>query len=70
MATLDGASFLGIDNRTGFIVAGKEADLLVVKGAPDRAIEDIDNVEIVFSNGIAYDPQTLLASVKGQVGMR
>jgi imidazolonepropionase-like amidohydrolase len=70
MATIDGATFLGIGNRTGSIVAGKEADLLVVRGAPDRAIQDIDNVEIVFSNGIGYDPQTLLASVKGQVGMR
>jgi imidazolonepropionase-like amidohydrolase len=68
MATLDGATFLGIGNRTGSIVAGKEADLLVVRGAPDRTIEDIDNIEIVFSNGIAYEPHTLLSSVKGQVG--
>jgi imidazolonepropionase-like amidohydrolase len=70
MATLDGAAFLGIDNRTGSIAVGKEADLLVVRGAPDRTIEDIDSLEIVFSNGIAYDPQALVASVKGQVGLR
>jgi imidazolonepropionase-like amidohydrolase len=70
MATLDGAAFLGIDNRTGSIAVGKEADLLVVRGAPDRTIEDIDSLEIVFSNGIAYDPQTLVASVTGQVGVR
>ena len=68
LATLDGATFLGIANRTGSIVAGKEADLLVVRGAPDRTIDDIDNIEIVFSNGIAYEPHTLLSSVKGQVG--
>jgi imidazolonepropionase-like amidohydrolase len=70
MATLDGATFLGIANRTGSIAVGKEADLLIVRGTPDQTIEDIDNLEVVFSNGIAYDPQTLLASVKGQVGMR
>jgi imidazolonepropionase-like amidohydrolase len=49
---------------------GKEADLQVVRGAPDRDIRDIDNIEIVFTNGIAFDPQTLLSSVKGQVGWR
>ena len=70
MATLDGATFLKIDQRTGSITVGKEADLLVIKGAPDQTIEDIDNLEIVFSNGIAYAPETLLASVKGQVGLR
>jgi imidazolonepropionase-like amidohydrolase len=70
MATLDGATFLGSDNRTGSIAAGKEADFLVVRGTPDRTIEDIDNIEIVFSNGTPYEPQALLASVKGQVRMR
>jgi len=70
MATLDGATFLRIHGRTGSIAAGKQADLLVVRGAPDQNIDGIDNVEIVFSNGIAYEPQTLLASVKGQVGSR
>jgi imidazolonepropionase-like amidohydrolase len=68
MATIDGATFLGIADRTGTIAIGKEADLIVVKGSPDRNIEDIDNVEMVFANGIRYDPQTLLSSVKGKVG--
>jgi imidazolonepropionase-like amidohydrolase len=70
MATLDGATFLGIQNRTGSIAMGKEADLQVVRGAPDQDIRDIDNVEIVFANGIAYDPQLLLSRVKGLVGWR
>jgi imidazolonepropionase-like amidohydrolase len=68
MATLSGAAFLGIQDRTGSIAVGKEADLQVVRGAPDQDIRDIDNIEIVFANGIAFDPQTLLSSVKGQVG--
>jgi len=47
---------------------GKEADLQVVSGAPDQDISDIDKLEIVFANGIAYDPQLLLSRVKGLVG--
>ena len=68
IATLNGATFLGIQDRTGSIQAGKEADLLIVRGNPAERIEDIDDVEMVFTNGIAYDPQTLLAKVKGEVG--
>jgi len=68
IATLNGATFLGIQDRTGSIQAGKEADLLIVRGNPAERIEDIDNVEMVFTNGIAYDPQTLLSKVKGEVG--
>jgi imidazolonepropionase-like amidohydrolase len=68
IATLNGATFLGIQERTGSIQPGKEADLLIVRGNPAEHIEDIHNVEMVFTNGIAYDPKTLLAKVKGQVG--
>ncbi|HUM11615.1 MAG TPA: amidohydrolase family protein [Myxococcaceae bacterium] len=68
VATLDGATFLGIQDRTGSIQAGKEADLLVVRGNPLQRIEDIENVERVFANGKAYDPKVLLAEVKGELG--
>jgi imidazolonepropionase-like amidohydrolase len=68
MATLEGAAFLGIQDRTGSIGVGKEADLLVVRGDPSAHIEDIDNVEMIFANGVAYDPQALLSRVKGMVG--
>src|SRR5215510_5625058 len=47
MATLDGARFLGVEGRTGSIAAGKEADLLVVRGNPAEHISDIENVEMV-----------------------
>lgn len=70
IATLNGASFLGIQERTGSIQAGKEADLLIVRGNPAERIEDIENVEMVFTNGIAYDPKALLAKVKGEVGWK
>jgi imidazolonepropionase-like amidohydrolase len=68
IATLDGATFLGIQNRTGSIQLGKEADLFVVRGNPAEHIEDIEKIEMVFTNGVAYDPKALLAKVKGQVG--
>jgi imidazolonepropionase-like amidohydrolase len=70
MATVSGATFLKIQQRTGTIAVGKEADLLVVRGDPAVTIDDIDNVEITFANGVAFDPEKLLAEVKGQVGWR
>ena len=67
-ASLNGATFLKIQNRTGSIAIGKEADLFIVKGNPSKRIDDIENVEMVFSNGILYDPKVLIGAVKGLVG--
>ena len=58
-ATADAARFLGIDGKTGSIRVGLAADLLIVKGAPDREIEDVRNVAWVFKGGAAYDPAKL-----------
>jgi imidazolonepropionase-like amidohydrolase len=55
IATLNGALFLGIADRTGTIAVGKEADLLVVRGNPSARIEDIEYIETVWSNGVGYD---------------
>jgi imidazolonepropionase-like amidohydrolase len=68
IATLNGAKFLGRDDRTGSIAAGKNADLLIVKGDPAAHIEDIEKVEIVFKDGVRYDIRKLLADVKGTYG--
>ncbi len=68
IASLNGATFLKIQNRTGSIAVGKEADLFIVKGDPSKKIEDIENVEMVFSNGILYDPKVLISAAKGLVG--
>jgi imidazolonepropionase-like amidohydrolase len=70
LATLEGARFLKIDHRVGSIAAGKEADLLIVRGDPATNIQDLSNVDRVFADGKAYDPQELLADVRGQVGWR
>ncbi len=70
IATSNGAEFLGEAERTGTIAAGKSADLVVVRGNPAASIADIENVEIVFKDGVGYDPGKLIESVRGSVGVR
>jgi imidazolonepropionase-like amidohydrolase len=68
IATLNGATFLGRQNQIGSIAPGKNADLLIVKGDPATHIGDIDNVHIVFKDGVGYDPRKLLDAAKGHYG--
>jgi imidazolonepropionase-like amidohydrolase len=70
IATANGAQFLGEADRIGTIAPGKQADLVVIKGDPSTKIEDIENVEIVFKDGIGYDSAKLIESVRGVVGSR
>jgi imidazolonepropionase-like amidohydrolase len=68
IATLNGAVYLGRQDQIGSIAAGKNADLVVIKGDPSTKISDVENVEIVFKDGVGYDSQKLLDSVKGRYG--
>lgn len=68
VGTLNGATYLGLADRIGSIAPGKNADLLVVKGDPSKAIADIENATIVFKDGVGYDPAKLLESVRGRYG--
>lgn len=70
IATENGALYLGDSDRVGTIAAGKQADLVLIKGNPASRIEDIENVEIVFKDGIGYDSLKLIDSVRGVVGSR
>src|SRR5256885_16714588 len=70
IATYNGAQYLGELDRIGTIAPGKQADLVVIKGDPSRKIEDIENVETVFKDGIGYDSAKLIESARGQVGLR
>ena len=70
IATANGAEFLGEADRIGTIAPGKQADLAVIKGDPSSRIEDIENVEIVFKDGVGYDSAKLIDSVRGMVGSR
>ena len=69
ICTMNGAKYLGREARIGSIAAGKQADLVVVLGDPSATIGDIRRVETVFKAGVGYDPQKLVDSVKGQVGI-
>ena len=68
IATLNGAIFLGHQDQIGSISVGKNADLVVIKGDPAAHVSDIENVEIVFKDGVGYDTQKLLDSAKGHYG--
>jgi imidazolonepropionase-like amidohydrolase len=70
IATSNGARYMGKLERIGTIEAGKQADLVVLNGDPTRRIGDVENVEIVFKDGVGYDPAKLNASVRGMVGIR
>ena len=70
IATFNGAEYLGEIDRIGTIAPGKQADLVVIKGDPSKKIEDIENVETVFKDGIGYDSPKLIESVRGVVGSR
>jgi len=41
---------------------------VVIQGDPATHISDIENVEIVFKDGVGYDTQKLLDSAKGHYG--
>jgi imidazolonepropionase-like amidohydrolase len=69
ISTLNGATYLGRADKTGSIAVGKQADLMIVAGDPSAKISDIRNVELVFKQGVGYDPVKLIASVKGKVGL-
>ena len=68
IGTLNGATYLGLDKRIGSIAAGKDADLVLVKGDPSSSIADIEKVETVFKDGVGYDPGAILKTVRGHYG--
>jgi len=68
--TLNSAKILGIGDRVGSIAAGKQADLVLLRGNPAATPSDIRNVVTVFRKGTGYDSAKLIASVKGQVGIK
>ena len=69
VVTMNGAKYLGQERRIGSIAAGKQADLVVVNGNPAVNIADIRNVEIVFKQGVGFDPVKLIDSVRGRAGL-
>jgi hypothetical protein len=70
VATANGAAFMGKSASFGTLAPGLRADVVVVKGDPSKTIADIENVELVFKDGVAYDAAKLVDSAKGLVGLR
>jgi imidazolonepropionase-like amidohydrolase len=68
IGTLNGATYLGLADRIGSIAPGKNADLFIVKGNPAANIDDVENVIVVFKDGVGYDSAKLIRSVKGRFG--
>jgi imidazolonepropionase-like amidohydrolase len=70
IATLNGAKYMGKDAVIGSIAPGKAADIVVLGDNPAEKIENIERVELVFKDGVGYDPVALIQSVSGLVGLR
>ena len=69
IASLNGAEFLKESRRIGSLASGKQADIMIVKGDPSKNIRDIENVDLVFKDGVGFDSKKLFESVRGQVGI-
>jgi len=61
---------MGVDDELGTIEAGKLADLVVLRGDLESDAAIIRNVTVVFKDGVGYDSEKLIDSVKGMVGIR
>jgi hypothetical protein len=70
IATANGAQYLGESEHIGTLAPSKDADLIVIHGDPSSNIADIEHVELVFKDGVGYDPAKLIESVRGMVGLR
>jgi hypothetical protein len=67
-ATINPARNVKAADRTGSIEVGKEADLLLVDGDPEKNIGDLRHVDQVMSDGYLMDGNALRAAA-GYIGM-
>ena len=67
--SLNGARVLGVDDDLGSVETGKLADLVLIHGDPVSDPFQIRNVVTVFKDGVGYDSEKLIASVRGLVGL-
>jgi imidazolonepropionase-like amidohydrolase len=68
-ATINGAEFMGVADRTAAIAPGKDADLLLLTGNPLENIANVKSIDTVISRGKAYplaSLKNLLRAVRNQ----
>ncbi len=58
-ATINGASYLGMDKEIGSLETGKLADLVVMNDNPLDDIHNSDKIKYVMLNGRLYDSETM-----------
>ena len=69
ISTLNGAKFLGRDKDIGTLEVGKRADIVVVDGDPLAQTSAIENMPLVFKNGVGYKTEAIFAAMKNTVGL-
>ena len=69
ICTLNGASYIGRARDIGTIEGGKQADLILVAGDPEKDIRQPRQMGIVFKHGVGFDSPKLFESMKGKVGL-
>lgn len=58
-ATINGATYLGMDKETGSLEKGKLADLVILNQNPLDDIRNSDNIKYVMVNGRLFDADTM-----------
>ena len=68
IASYNGAEAMGALHDKGSIAIGKRADLIIINGNPSVDINTIHNIDMVFKNGIGYDPVKLKERAGASIG--
>lgn len=63
IASLDSARIVGVDDRTGSIAEGKDADLVLVDGNPLEDISALRRATLVMKGNTLYRPEELYKAV-------
>jgi imidazolonepropionase-like amidohydrolase len=63
-ATLHGAEALQIDHLVGSVEAGKQADLVIIRGNPLEDMRDLEQIIATVRAGCWFDPAELLAQAR------
>lgn len=63
-ATINPARYLGIDNRTGTIQVGKEADLLLLDKNPLEDIRNASSIKGIFNRKLWWDEKAVMGMME------